>query len=144
MLANLPLLVFLVIWLVQPPAFAADPLSAGPLPSLPGVTLVEGPQAPFLQRQPVAAVRVYAFHEKVPVPIPFQIDERDHNERWVLDQGTSADHGSSSGEFADNTVLVLMNRDLGSRADPTQLPAGATVWGEIRVGTEASPLGFAY
>jgi hypothetical protein len=144
MLANFPLLVFLVIWLVQPSAFAADPLSVGPLPSLPGVTLVEGPQAPFLQRQPVAAVRVYAFHEKTPVPIPFQIDERDHNERWVLDQGTSEDHGSSSGEFADNSVLVIMNRDLGSHADPTQLPTGATVWGEIRVGTEANPLGFAY
>src|SRR5690348_11741689 len=97
---NFPLLVFLVIWLVQPPAFAADPPSAGPPPSLPGVTFVEGPQAPFLRRQPIAAVRVYAFHEKTPVPIPFQIDERDHNERWVLDQGTSEDHGSSAGEFA--------------------------------------------
>src|SRR5215831_17888906 len=143
-MANFPLLVFLVTWLVQPPVLAADPLSAGPLPSLPGVSLVEGPQAPFLQRQPIAAVCVYAFHEKTPVPIPFQIDERDHNERWVLDQGTAEDHRSSSGEFADNHVLVIMNRDLGSRADPAQLPAGATVWGEIRVGTDESPLGFAY
>lgn len=144
MFANFPLLVFLVIWLVQLPAFAADPLAAGLFSSLPGVTLVEGHQAPFLQRQPVAALRVYAFHEHVPVPIPFQIDERDHSDRWILDQGTAQDQESSSAEFADKAALVIMNRDLGSRADPARLPVGTTVWGEIRVGTAASPLGFAY
>lgn len=144
MFANFSLLIFLVIWLVQPPAFAADSLAAGPFSSLPGVTLVEEHQAPFLQRQPVVAMRVYAFHEKGPVPIPFQIDERDHSDRWILDQGTSENQESFSGEFADNNALVIMNRDLGSRGDLAQLPAGATLWGEIRVGTESNPFGFAY
>ena len=144
MLANFPPLVFLVIWLIQPPAFAADSLAVGPFSSLPGVTFVEGHQAPFLQRQPVAAMRVYVFRESVPVPIPFQVDERDRNDRWILDQGTKQDQERSSGEFVDKAALVLMNRDLGSRGDPARLPAGASAWGEIRVGTEANPFGFAY
>jgi len=39
---------------------------------------------------------------------------------------------------------VIMNRDLGGHSDPAKLPTGATVWGEVRVGTEANSFGFAY
>src|SRR5712692_11140290 len=130
MFADFRLFIFLAVWFIQPPAFAAaDDLAAGPPSPLPGVTLVEGHQALFLQLQPVATMRVYAFHNDAPVPIPFQVDERDRRDRWVLDQGTSQNQDHPSGEFGGNDVLVIMNRDLGGRGDPTRLPAGITVWG---------------
>jgi hypothetical protein len=129
------------VWLV---VAAADALAAGPTSYLPGVTLVEGKQALFLQRQPVANLRVYAFHGEVPTPIPFQVDERDQRDRWVLDQGTSQNPENPSGELDSNDAVVIMNRDLGGRGDPAKLPAAAAAWGEVRVGSETNPLGFAY
>ena len=128
-------------WLL---ASTANALAAGPDSALPGVTLVEGGQALFLQRQPVAAIRVYVFHGNAPLAIPFQVDERDQRDRWVLDQGKSPNLDSPSGEFDSNDAVVMMNRDLGGRGDPTKLPAGASAWGEVRVGSETNALGFAY
>ncbi len=142
--ATFRLFVFLAVWFIHPPAFAADDLAASSLSPLPGVTLVEGHQAPFLQLQAVATLRVYAFHDDAPVPLPFQVDERDRHDRWVLDQGAAQKHDSPSDEFDSNDVLVILNRDLGGRGDPAKLPAGATVWEEIRVGPQANPFGFAY
>jgi hypothetical protein len=145
MFADFRLFVFLAVWFIQPPAFAAaDDLAAGSLSPFPGVTLVEGHQALFLQHQTIATLRVYAFHDSAPVPIPFQVDERDRRDHWVLDQGVSQNQDNPSSKLGDNDALVVMNRDLGSRADPARLPAGATMWGEIRVGTEVNPFGFAY
>jgi len=144
MVTTIRLLAVLVISCAGLLVSAANSLAAVPASVLPGVTLVEGGQALFLQRQPVATIRVYAFHEEAPAAIPFQVDERDQRDRWALDQGKSPNLDSPSGEFDNNDAVVIMNRDLGGRGDPTKLPAGATAWGEIRVGSEAKPLGFAY
>ncbi len=144
MFVNFRLLACLATWLLLPPPLAADNPATGSLSPFPGVTLVEGRQALFLQHQTIATLRVYAFHDSAPVPIPFQVDERDRRDRWVLDQEVSQNQDNPSGKLGDNDVLVVMNRDLGSRADPAKLPAGATMWGEIRVGAEANPFGFAY
>src|SRR5262245_18724853 len=143
MVVTLRLLVFLALGLVSHLAAAANSPGAGSA-SLPGVTLVEGGPARFLQRQPPDSIRVYAFHDNAPVPIPFQVDERDERESSVLDQGPSPNHDSPSGECDSNDAVVIMSRDLGSRGDPAQLLTDATAWGEIRVGGEAQPLGFAY
>ncbi len=109
----------------------------------PGVTDLEGRTVPSLLRRPTAALRVYAFHGEGPEPIPFQIDERDFRNRFAVDQGPGPIRDESPGILDANDEIVFVNRDLGSRGDPAKLPANAT-WLELRVGPEASPLGFAY
>lgn len=111
---------------------------------VPGVSSVEGKQTPLLLRHPIASLCVYAFRDGAPQPVSFQVDERDRRDRWVLDQGKKPNVDTSTGEFDENDVLVVMNRDLGARGTPAQLPAGATAWQEVQVGSAAAPLGFAY
>src|SRR5262249_40051123 len=144
MFTTVPCVAFLVAWLVPALALAAESQITNLLSPLPGVSLVEGQQISFLHHQPVTTFRIYAFHNDTLIPIPFQIDERDRRDRWVLDQGERPNPDNFAREFDGNDVIVLMNRDLGSRGDSAKFPSGATVWGEIRVGSEANPLGFAY
>ena len=115
-----------------------------PLSLLPGVTSIEGQQAPLLLHQPISTIQVYALHGDRSEPIPFQIDERDNRNRWVLDQGPQLKSEDSPNVFDENDVLVLMNRDLGERGNLARLPKEATAWVEVRVGSEAAPLGFVY
>src|SRR5262245_14964584 len=143
-LTTVPVVAFFVAWLIPAAVLTAESQIANLLSPLPGVSLVEGQQVSFLHHQPVVTFRVYAFHNNTLIPIPFQIDERDRRDRWVLDQGKQPNPDNPVGEFDGNDVIVLMNRDLGTRGDPAKLLGEATVWGEIRVGNEASPLGFAY
>lgn len=110
----------------------------------PGVSFLEGKQSAFLLQRPISAFRVYAFQAGVAVNIPFQIDERDRRDRWVLDHGTKRSSDETPGVFDENDVLTFMNQDLGQRGDLARLPAGATVWGEVRVGSATTPLGFVY
>lgn len=110
----------------------------------PGASFLEGKQSVFLLQHPTSTFRVYAFHDGSVVNIPFQIDERDRRERWVLDQGAKRNADETPGVFDENDVLTFMNRDLGQRGDLARLPAGATIWGEIRVGSVTALLGFAY
>jgi hypothetical protein len=144
MLTTVLFVAFFVAWLVPAPVLAAESQITNLLSPLPGVSLVEGQQVSFLHHQPVATFRVYAFRNDTLIPIPFQIDERDQRDRWVLDQGARPNPDNPAGEFDGNDAIVLMNRDLGARGDSAKLPGGATAWGEIRVGNEANPLGFAY
>ena len=112
--------------------------------SLPGVTIIEGQQIPTLLQHSTSTIQVYAFHGDRSEPIPFQIDERDNRDRWILDQGPQPKSDDSPNVFDENDVLVLMNRDLGERGNLARLPKEATAWAEVRVGSEAEPLGFAY
>jgi hypothetical protein len=137
------LVVFVFVVVSQSSAAASPPLDPSPR-SFPGVTTVDGKQAAFLAGQTNARLRVYAFAEGKAAPIPFQIDERDRRDRWVLDHGAKRSSDETPGVFDENDVLTFMNQDLGQRGDLARLPAGATVWGEVRVGSAISPLGFAY
>jgi hypothetical protein len=122
-----------------------SPLSAADLwRPLPGVSLIEGKSASLFFHRPLASFRVYVFRGGAAVPIPFQLDERDRRERWVLNQGLHQNGDNIPGIFDENDALVVMNRDLGERGDLTRLPPGAMLWGEVRVGQETNPLGFAY
>jgi len=136
-------LVVLCVFL-PPLTTAGGSEAANPHSPFPGVTVVEGQKVSFLAHRPVASLRVYAFHNGKPVPIPFQVDERDRRERWILDQGAKPGSDESPGEFDNNDVVVIMNRDCGARGTVTALPPGATAWGEMRIGPETQPLGFAY
>lgn len=110
----------------------------------PGISLIEGRVAPFFHNWPLSAFRVYAFHGHTPHPIPFQIDERDQRDRWILTHGPKARRDSPAEVFDANDAIVVMNRDLGQRGDPLVIPDRARRWAEVRVGDEPHPLGFVY
>jgi hypothetical protein len=120
-------------------------VSATATPPFPAATVVEGHTAPFLHGQAIANLSVFAFIGKTLRPIPFQVDERDRRDRWVLGRGvkiTSSD--DTLGFFDANDVIVFMNRDLGERGVPAFSSPNAITWIEVRVGTDTSPAGFAY
>ena len=112
--------------------------------ALPGVTLIEGSLVSFFHYQPLSAFRVYAFEDGIPSPIPFQLDERDQRDRWILGHGPKAKSDTPAKIFDANDVIVVMNRDLGERGDPIVIPDQAHHWAEVRVGDETRPLGFVY
>ncbi len=117
------------------PSFSSPP---------PGASLIEGHLAPFFHNRPLAAFRVYAFHGHTPGPIPFQVDERDHRERWIMSHGPKAKHDSPAEVFDANDAIVVMNRDLGQRGDPTALPDWAESWAEVQIGEQPRRMGFVY
>ena len=64
-------------------------------------------------------------------PIPFQVDERDAEGRWVLDQGPEPTQDEPPGLIDDNDVLLFNAEDAGDRAARRNLPNGPVA--EIRV-----------
>lgn len=137
--------ILLVLLLVDVSVLGPFSLSATELSQLtPGVSVLEGKNASLFLQHPLTSFRFYAFRAGAVVSIPFQLDERDRRERWVLDQGPRQNTDTLPGIFDENDAFVVMNRDLGERGDPTRFPAGATLWGEVRVGSATEPLGFAY
>ena len=139
----LPLLLLTVLSTLSVRAYAVDlsPRSSHPLP---GATLVEGRLAPFFHSQPTSAFRVYAFHDEIPTPIPFQIDERDRRDRWILNHGPKGKQDTPAKQFDANDVLLFMNRDLGEQGDPLVIPDEAQMWAEVQIGNPDTPLGFVY
>jgi len=139
----LPLLLFILLSTLPVSASAADLSLRSPLP-LPGVTLVEGRLAPFFHDHPTSAFRVYAFSNGIPAPIPFQIDERDRKDRWILNHGPKGKQDIPAKQFDANDVLLFMNRDLGEQGDPLVIPDEALMWAEVQVGNPHEPLGIVY
>ena len=121
------------------PAVARSAISA-PI----GASEVTGKDATALLQRSTASLRVYCFREGAAVPIPFQVDERDHRNHWADDEGAQPVRDESPGIFDENDVVVFMNRDLGEKGDPAKLPPGAATWLQIRVGPQDKPLGYAY
>ncbi|MGH7803202.1 MAG: hypothetical protein ACREQJ_02560, partial [Candidatus Binatia bacterium] len=109
-----------------------------------GATEIDGKLAPALRRVKTASIRVYAFSGSTARPIPFQVDERDHRNRWVIDHGPKPNRDDSPGVFDENDAVVFSNRDLGAIGEQSALPAGAERWLEVRLGGAEKPLGFAY
>jgi len=92
-----------------------------------------------------ASFRGYAFgKDGTATEIALQVDEVTDSDRWALDHGTKAGGDERPGIFDPNDAIVILNRDLGARGDRKALPSGAASWLEVRVGKEASPLGYAY
>lgn len=110
----------------------------------PGLSVIDGGDARPLLRAKASSVRVYAFRDGVGRAIPFQIDERDHRGRWVVDRGPKASPDDTPGVIDANDALVVANRDLGEKRDGEALPEGATRWIEIGVGGAANRIGWLY
>ena len=56
------------------------------------------------------------------VPIPWQLDERDGEGRWALDQGPEPNRDEPPGVFDDNDEVLWMAGDAGRRASWRELP----------------------
>ena len=124
--------------------FYCQNVYATPDPPFPAATVVEGQTVPFLHGRAIANLCVFAFIGKTLTPIPFQVDERDRRDRWVLDHGAQPTSDDTLGFFDANDVIVFMNRDLGERGVPALSSLNTSTWIEVRVGDEANPIGFAY
>ena len=90
------------------------------------VTLSAAELAPF-HGQPIEHLALLACANDSCRPIPFQIDARDADGQWVLDQGPEASHDPPAGVLGGNDVLLFMATDAGDRAHPTQLPGHGPV-----------------
>jgi hypothetical protein len=110
----------------------------------PGVSVIDGAAAPPLVGAAIASVRIYSIRDGEARAIPFQIDERDHRGRWVVDSGPKAGPDDSPGEIDENDALVVANRDLGIRRGREALPPGADRWVEIGVGGAERRIGWLY
>ena len=65
----------------------------------PGAIVLEGQALPFLYRQSLSQIQVFAFHSAALTPIPFQIDERDRRGRWVIKAGPRPSRDDQPGRF---------------------------------------------
>ena len=83
---------------------------------------IEGRELPLFDGRPLSALRLMALGPGGGlVPVPFQVDERHPDGRWVMTEGLEAGHDVDRGLLDGNDVLVFMLRDGGERwiaADP--------------------------
>jgi hypothetical protein len=70
-------------------------------------------------------------------PIPFQIDQRDAEGNWVLDQGPEPNAGQASGLLQESDLLLFMAADAAERASRADL-SPATEAAEITIVDPAS------
>jgi len=85
--------------------------------------VVEASALVTLHGASLSALRLLACHERGCSPIPMQVDERDRDGRWVLDEGPRARLDDPPATLDDNDQLLWMASDCGARAAPGQLPA---------------------
>jgi len=78
--------------------------------------------APF-RGYPIERLGLLACAGKECRPIPFQVDQRGADGRWLLDHGPQA--GAPSGVLGDNDVLLFMAGDAGDAVGAQDLPDGA-------------------
>ncbi len=95
------------------------------------ITVVEG--------TPIASLRLYAARNGLVQVIPFQIDERDPEGRYVVPEGPRACQDTDKGLFDYNDELVFMAADAGDRVSPQLLPQGVDAWAEIEISDPLRP-----
>ena len=83
--------------------------------------VVRGAQLPCLAGMAENALIAVSCQENC-APIPFQLDERDPEDRLVLDAGPQAGADRGGPGLDANDEIVVMAGDLGRRARPEELP----------------------
>ena len=89
----------------------------------------------------IGQMGLLAFHEEKPVPIPFQIDERNPDGDWVLTQvppelkntGLKPERDDDNGLLDGNDELAFMARDAGDRIGKEYYPPGILAADEIMI-----------
>jgi hypothetical protein len=82
---------------------------------------------------PVGNIRLYAAREGRLAPVPFQVDERDGEGRFVLPSGKARGEDIDGGRLDDNDEIVTMADRLGDRVDRSAWPPGVSRGSEIEV-----------
>lgn len=80
-----------------------------------GYTDVPGERVPQLLGEPIDRIGLYAWRGDELAPIPFQIDERDANGRWILPQGEEPDASDDGGKLDANDLVLIENAAAGDR-----------------------------
>jgi hypothetical protein len=96
------------------------------------VIIIEAAALPRFDGVRFEHLTVMACADRACHPIPFQIDERDPQGRWVLDQGPEPSADDPPEVFDGNDVLLFMAADAGDRARRADLP-GDEPAAEIRL-----------
>lgn len=102
---------------------------------------VQGKQLPSNLNKVIKNMSLFAFVDGKGAPIPFQIDERDSEDDWVLTMVPPSLQGKSvkpqedddKGRLDGNDELVFMARDSGSRIREGYFPPGAVAVDEIEL-----------
>jgi len=118
---------------------------AGPLPAQSEEpVLIQGSQLPALAGARIDRLGVFAYRGGF-APIPFQVDERDPNGRWVLRSGPNPTQDADQGRLDANDEMVFMASDLADRAPEGQRPESGKPCLEVRARDPESPAeGYAY
>ncbi len=107
--------------------------------SAPGVATASGADLSCLRGRNESTVALFACATAC-APIPWQLDERDGDGRWALDQGPEPNRDDPPGVIDDNDDLLWMAADGGRRAQVRELPRvdDCIVELEVRRGDQAT------
>jgi len=107
--------------------------------SAPGLATVSAAALACLRGRDESTVAIFACATAC-APIPWQLDERDGEGRWALDQGPQPNRDDPPGVLDDNDELLWMAADGGRRVQIRELPNvdGCAVELEVRRGGEAT------
>ncbi len=86
--------------------------------------IIPGKDLPKMLGKKIEGFRLFSYQKDTLVPIPFQIDQKDSDDRWIWDRtfqgGRTHDADDPEGErlLDGNDLLVFLTRDIGNR-DPS-------------------------
>lgn len=87
-----------------------------------------------LTGEPIPQYGLYNFKENTISPIPFQIDEKDENGKFILTKGKLKSKDTDNNRFDANDELVFMAMDSGDKlSDKALLPKNYKACSEIEV-----------
>lgn len=92
----------------------------------------------------ISRVGLFNYRDGAFAPIPFQIDEKDEDDEWVLPLGDEANAEDGNGRFDGTDELVFMVRDAGDSAPAGSKPEGAQKVAEIVIDDPRGGSGYVY
>ncbi len=114
------------------PAHAQEVLQASSLDRPNSHVIVRGSRLAKLQGTPLGELRLFAWTGEALSAIPYQIDERTHDEGFAYELGR---HPLSDTDqlFDANDELVFMAEDVGDRVDTSAISLGQETCSEVRI-----------
>jgi hypothetical protein len=109
------------LWSVVWAVFAPWPARADTSVRFSDVISITGDQLTLFDGYPIERLALLACQVAACVPIPFQIDERDPEGRWVLDHGAEPNADTPPGVLDANDALLFMAADAGDRVERADL-----------------------
>jgi len=92
-----------------------------------------GRQIPEFLGLDIRSIRLLSYRRGVWEPIPFQIDEKDEEGRFLFPYGREKDQEEIDSLLSKHDELLFMARDMGDHVDPSGWPSGCMRAEEIEV-----------